>query len=77
MSNLDSTVETEQFEFINVKCACGHLLGRFAPYEDHSAVYAECPSCQTALVIGNGIMGEMLDNPEEWDDPTTLIAGKA
>lgn len=64
-------------DFVNVKCACGHLLGRFAPYEEHSAVCVECPSCKTALVIFNGTMWGMLGHPEEWDDPTTLVASKA
>ena len=54
---------------VEVRCPCGHVLGRFAAEDDHSGVIMQCPVCLKQIYISNGYMQELEVEPESYDHP--------
>jgi len=60
---------------IKVICRyCKHKVGRFQAADDHGGVFVECPGCWKALFIPNGLLSEMENNPESFDNPSAIEA---
>lgn len=57
-----------------VVCQCGHELGRFGPFDDHNGVNMVCPKCGTLVHIPNGLLCEVLDNPEPYEPADRITA---
>lgn len=54
---------------VEIRCPCGHVLGRFDAGDDHGCVIMCCPECNRALDISNGFLSELQSNPEDYDHP--------
>lgn len=61
---------------IEIRCPCGHVLGRFEAGDDHSGVVMCCPKCNRALDIPNGYLTELQEEPGDYDHPDWFEAAE-
>jgi len=59
---------------ILVLCPCGHKLGHFSPPEDNGGVDMQCPSCKTIVSICNGMLTDLIENPENYEPNDRYVA---
>ncbi len=43
-------------DWVEVKCSCGHVLGRFRTEDDHGGVSMECPACKGEYYVANQLI---------------------